>query len=257
VAGEARRENIAFRDLLEAAPDGIIVVGAEGAIRFVNRQAERIFGYARSELLGQSIEMLIPERYRETHRLHRAAFANTPRVRAMGAGTALRALRKNTAEFDAEISLSPIATADGARVILAIRDVTERKRIEQLTRLREDLFRRVALRAEGSADDPERPQAILRWQDLELDPFRRSVHVGGTELRLRQLEYRLIATFLEYPKRIFTRDELLYLVWGLAHDHKGKRTVDTHVHRLRERLGEYGHAIETVHGVGYRLREPK
>jgi DNA-binding response OmpR family regulator len=86
------------------------------------------------------------------------------------------------------------------------------------------------------------------------DPLRRHVSVGGTTLSLRRLVYRLIATFLEYPETTFTRDELLHLVWGLASDRKKKRTVDTHVRRLRERLGEHARAIETVHGVGYRLR---
>lgn len=233
----------------------MIVVGSGGAILFVNRQAELVFGYTRAELLGQPIEMLVPERYRAVHQAHRAAFARAPRARAMGSGMALRARRKNSVEFDAEISLSPIEKSDGTQVIVAVRDVTERKRLEELTRLREDLIRRVAVREDAGAGQDERPPPIFRWRDLELDPFRRRVYVAGTELSLRRLEYRLLATFLEYPQKIFTRAELLYLVWGLVTDPKGKRTVDTHVRRLRERLGEHGNAIETVHGVGYRLRE--
>ena len=250
-------ESTEFRDLLEAAPDAMIVVASDGLIVLVNRQAERIFGYTRAELLGQPMEMLVPERYREVHRTHRGVFTSAPRVRAMGAGMALLALRKNSAEFNAEISLSPIETAEGMRVIVAIRDVTDRKRIEELTRLREDLMRRAAVRGQGDSEPPEQPSKILRWQDLELDPFRRRVFLGGTELSLRRLEYRLVATFLEYPQRIFTRDELLYIVWGRVREDNRKRTVDTHVRRLRERLGARGDAIETVHGMGYRLREVK
>ncbi len=250
-------ESTEFRDLLEAAPDAMIVVASDGVIILVNRQAERIFGYSRGELLGRPMEILVPERYREAHRGHRGAFAKTPHTRAMGAGIALRALRRNTTEFDAEISLSPIETAEGARVIVAIRDVTDRKRLEELTRLREDLMRRVAVRGQGDPEAPGPSSRILRWQDLELDAFRRRVFLGGTELRLRRLEYRLLATFLEFPERVFTRDELLYIVWGVANEANRKRTVDTHVRRLRERLGPRGDAIETVHGTGYRLREAK
>jgi PAS domain S-box-containing protein len=247
-------ENVAFHELLEAAPDGIMVVGEGGSILFVNRQAERIFGYARAELLGETIERLVPERYREAHRAHRTAFSNAPGTRAMDAGMTFRALRKNTAEFDAEMSLSSVETPEGARVIVAIRDVSERKRQEEFARLREGLVRRIALRQRTNVDLPEGSTRIFRWRALELDPIRRRVSIAGTTLSLRRLEYRLIATFLEYPGTIFTRDELLHLVWGLATDRKHKRTVDTHVRRLRERLGEHARAIETVHGVGYRLR---
>jgi PAS domain S-box-containing protein len=247
-------ENAAFRDLLEAAPDAMLVVGNDGKILLVNRQAERIFGYSRGELLGQALEMLVPERFRAAHKEHRAAYGAAPRLRAMGAGVALRAVRKNTSEFDAEISLSPVESPDGDRVIVAIRDVTDRKRLEDLTRLREDLMRRVASRG-GADGDIDAPQGrVLKWRALELDPVQRRVFVSGGEVRLRRLEYRLIATFLEYPKRVFTRDELLFIVWGLVREAGVKRTVDTHVRRLRERLGEHGDAIETVHGVGYRLR---
>jgi PAS domain S-box-containing protein len=248
-------ETTQFRDLLEAAPDAMIVVASDGMIVLVNRQAEKIFGYPRAELLGQPMEILVPKRYREAHHGHRAAFAEAPRVRAMGAGMALRAVRKNTAEFDAEISLSPVETAEGGRVIVAIRDVTDRKRIEELTRLREELLHRAAARGQTDSEHPAQPERLLRWQDLELDPFRRRVFAGGAELRLRRLEYRLMATFLEFPQRVFTRDELLYIVWGLVREDKRKRTVDTHVRRLRERLGARGDAIETVHGTGYRLRD--
>ncbi|MGO8999223.1 MAG: winged helix-turn-helix domain-containing protein, partial [Polyangiaceae bacterium] len=226
-------------------------------IVLVNRQAERVFGYTRAELLGQPMEILVPKRFREAHVAHRGGFTNAPRVRPMGAGMALLALRKNTTEFPAEISLSPVETPDGTRVIVAIRDVTERKRIEELTRLREDLMRRAAVRGQPESEPPTQGPRILRWQDLELDPLRRRVFAGGAELNLRRLEYRLLATLLEYPQRIFTRDELLYIVWGRVHEDKRKRTVDTHVGRLRDRLGDRGDAIETVHGMGYRLRAVK
>ena len=253
-------ENVAFHELLEAAPDWLMVVGDDGTILFVNRQTERIFGYARAELLGQTVETLVPERYREAHRAHPTAFSNEPGARSIGRGMTFRALRKNTTEFDAEISLSSVVSPEGGtRVIVAVRDVSERMRQEQLrqeqfARLREGLVRRMVSRQQANPDAPDGSKRVFRWRALELDPIRRHVSVAGTTLSLRRLEYRLIETFLEYPETTFTRDELLQMVWGLAADRKKKRTVDTHVRRLRERLGEHARAIETVHGVGYRLR---
>ncbi|MGD0528762.1 MAG: response regulator [Polyangiaceae bacterium] len=94
----------------------------------------------------------------------------------------------------------------------------------------------------------------LRWQGLELDPVRHRVFLDGAELLLRPLEFKLIQVFLEHPGQVFTRAQLLDEVWGLSGE-AGTRTVDTHVRRLRERLGKYGDAVETVHGFGYRLKE--
>jgi two-component system phosphate regulon response regulator PhoB len=114
------------------------------------------------------------------------------------------------------------------------------------------LARRVTERrlARGS----ESTGARLRWRGLEVDPVRHHVWIDGAELVLRPLEYRLIALLLEHPGKVFSRAELLQEVWGISAD-VNTRTVDTHVRRLRERLGAYGDAVETVHGFGYRLRD--
>jgi two-component system phosphate regulon response regulator PhoB len=95
----------------------------------------------------------------------------------------------------------------------------------------------------------------LRWKGLELDPARHRVTLDAIELSLRPLEFKLIQILLENPGRVLSRAQLLEEVWGIAGD-ASSRTVDTHVRRLRERLGIYGEAVETVHGFGYRLREP-
>lgn len=97
--------------------------------------------------------------------------------------------------------------------------------------------------------------ARLTWRGLTVDPVRHRVFIDGAELSLRPLEYKLISTFLERPGVVFSRADLLEEVWGIKPDTQ-TRTVDTHVRRLRERLGALGEAIETVQGFGYRLREP-
>ncbi len=120
-----------FAAFVDAIPDAVAIVDERGRIVLVNKQTEKLFGYAATELTRQPIEVLIPERFRRNHPHHREDFAHNPRVRPMGTGLELYGLRKDNTEFPVEISLSPLKTNGSAMVIAAIRDVTERKEREE------------------------------------------------------------------------------------------------------------------------------
>jgi PAS domain S-box-containing protein len=120
-----------FRGLLEAAPDGMVIVDQEGTIIMVNAQMENLFGYSREEVRGKRVEMLVPARFKDVHPFHRGQYAKSPRIRPMGADLELYALRKDGTEFPVEISLSPMESEDDNLIIAAIRDITDRKRAEE------------------------------------------------------------------------------------------------------------------------------
>jgi protein-histidine pros-kinase len=119
-----------FRGFLDAAPDAIVIVDEAGRMVVVNSQTETLFGYGREELIGQSVEMLVPRRYHGTHPGHRRRYFADPRVRPMGAGLELYGVRRDGTEFPVEISLSPLRTAQGTFAMSAIRDLTDRRRAE-------------------------------------------------------------------------------------------------------------------------------
>ena len=132
---ERRRAEDRFHVLVETAPTGIVIADEKGRIVEVNAQALQSFGYGREELLGQSVETLLPERLRQAHQEHRSGYMKSPHARPMGVGVELFARRKDGTQFPVEISLGPLVTKEGVLVSSTIVDITERKKMEQQLRL--------------------------------------------------------------------------------------------------------------------------
>ncbi|MCZ4499813.1 MAG: histidine kinase [Marmoricola sp.] len=140
-----RREERLFRGLLEAAPDAMVIVDQRGRIVLVNAQVERRFGYERGELIGESVEILVPERFSGMHASFRSGYVSEPRTRPMGLAGDLYARRKDGSEFPVEISLAPLETDDGLLVSAAVRDISERREMQaEADRVKDEFFATVS-----------------------------------------------------------------------------------------------------------------
>lgn len=164
---DQRRAEDRFRGLLESAPDAMVIVDRSGRIQLVNSQTELLFGYSREELLQQPVEILLPQRYRDSHPTLRNVYFLKPQPRPMAAGLDLSAQRKDGTEIPVEISLSPLETEEGVLVTAAIRDVRDRKQIErEFRQLNSDLERRVSQRTAELAESNR--QLLERNEENEM-----------------------------------------------------------------------------------------
>jgi two-component system cell cycle sensor histidine kinase/response regulator CckA len=230
-AGDSRAEE-RFHQLIEGAPNGMVMVDQGGIILVVNAQIEKMFGYDRGELIGSKIEKLIPTRFHERHPAYRETFVENPNARPMGTGRELYALRKDGTEFPVEIGLNPLKTDEGIVVVGTIIDITERRQAEQ--RLR---------RRESELAEAQRISHLGSWSwDLRTD-----VITWSEELfRIFGLEPAETApSYDEIKSRFILREDREWVDKALEHSFATRESFNFY-YRLRRPTGE----VRVLHACG-------
>jgi diguanylate cyclase (GGDEF)-like protein/PAS domain S-box-containing protein len=175
-----------FRGLLDSAPEAAVVVDKEGIIQLINSQTEKMFGYDRSEIVGQSVDMLVPTGSRDIHQLHRAEFFADPQVRPMGIELDLHGLHRNGSKFPIEISLSPLETEEGTLVIAAIRDITRRKQAEAALLESEERFKLMAWATKDAMWDWDLQKNQIWWGEGLQKVFHYAAETAPSDPEWRQ-----------------------------------------------------------------------
>ena len=236
-----KRAEEKIRSFLESAPDAMVIVDAKGKIEIVNTQAEKLFGYSRGEMIGKLVEYFIPDRYFDSHRLHRDNFYKNARTREMGRGFELFAKRKDGREVPVEISLSPIDSEEGLMVSAAIRDITERKKAEQaLLDTKAELLKSIERYAYASKATSD---AIWDWE-INTDTIHRGEGfktIFGYAEAISSLEIR-IKDLIHPDDRERVRIELKKALEGDIKHWQGE-------YRFRCANGDYKQVIDRVYVI--------
>ncbi|UCH83266.1 MAG: PAS domain S-box protein [Candidatus Latescibacterota bacterium] len=242
---ERKRVESLFRQLLESAPDAMVVANADGEIILVSALTKEMFGYSKEELIGSQVEMLIPQRFRGGHIAHRKVYAANAYVRPMAAGLELYGLRKDGHEFPAEVSLGPLQTEQGMLVFTAIRDITARKRAEDELRESRERFDLAVRGSDAGIWDWD-----LRTNEVYFSPRWKGM-IGYTDEEVKN-------DFFEWEQRLHPDDRQRALATVQAYLSGETREYELE-HRLRHKDGSYrwilarGAAVRDSQGNPYRM----
>lgn len=249
---EAQSAPSIYEKYFEFSPDAIVVTDQDGYICQINPQCLQLFGYLSDEMIGQKIEILVPERFRSRHPAHREHFQGDPHMRPMGVGLELFARRKDGSEFPADILISPIETADGRLVLAVVRDVSERKRAEEAVRVSQELkaerlYLEEELRTEYSFEEIVGKSAVLRRVLKEVEtvaPTDATALIEGETGTGKELIARAIHHLSPRRERTFVKLNCSAIPLGLLESELFGHEKGAFTGAIAQRIGR----LELAHG---------